>query len=122
MYICTNLPERKLSPVTSPALHRFIGATFPTVAHLEAALWFRARPDVDLVVEAIAAALYLDTAPTRARLLDLCRAGILVETSTDAFRWQTRDASIAASMDEVARAYDADLRGITSLIHAAGER
>jgi hypothetical protein len=108
--------------VTSLSLRAFIGECFPTVAHLEAALWFRARPGLGLSVDEVAAALYLDAAPTRDRLRDLCRAGILAEARPDAFRWAPHDAEVAAALDETARAYESDLRGITSLIHDGATR
>ena len=122
MYICTNLSERKLSTVNFLSLRPFIGRCFPTVAHLEAALWLRARPGIDLSVDEVAAALYLDAAPTRDRLRDLCRAGILAEAGPDAWRWAPRDAALAAAMDETARLHESDLRGITALIHDGAAR
>ena len=106
----------------SSSLRQFIGHAFPTVAHLEAALYFRARPADDHSCEQAARALYLSPAQGEELLQHLCGIGILAESGHDSFRWAPRDAAIAAAMDEAVRAYHADLRAITALIHDRHER
>ncbi len=106
----------------SSSLRHFIGLSFPTVAHLEAALYFRARPTDDRSSDEAARALYLPASQGRDLLRALCSAGILAESGQDRFRWAPRDAAIAASMEDAVRAYRADLRAVTALIHDGDAR
>jgi hypothetical protein len=96
-------------------VRRFVLASVPSVAYLEAALFFR-RQRARRTVDEAARALYI--APRQAsEILDaLCLAGVLAADG-EHFHYAPRDEQVSEMLDRLAHAYATDLVAITHLIH-----
>lgn len=93
--------------------------SIPSVSYLEAMLLFSRAPHATLGTGDVARLLYLPERSTTPLLADLCAAGVLQADGAQpaAFRFAPRDAALAAMIERLARAYEADLIGVTKLIH-----
>jgi hypothetical protein len=104
-------PERPIDD----ELRRFVVASVPSVAHLEAVLLFRRRASTRTIAEA-ALELYISERAAAEVLRALVDTGVLSHEG-DAFGYAPRDARMAALLDRLAEAYAADLVLVTNLIH-----
>jgi len=100
-------------------VRRFVLTSIPSVPYLEAALLLHRRPDDSCSARDVARALYLPEAKARELLDALAAAGIAAaDAGTEVrFRYAPRDATLAAAVDRLARAYADDLVGVARLIH-----
>jgi len=101
-------------------VRRFLLTSVPSVPHLEAILLLRGEPDVAWNAPAVARRLYLAEANAAGLLRDLAGAGIAsAATGTShAFHYRPATPELGAMLDAVARAYSANLVGVTDLIHS----
>lgn len=100
-------------------LRRFVLTSIPSVSYLEAMLLFSRAPHSALGAGDVARLLYLPERNTVPLLRDLCDAGVLRADDADPriYHFAPRDAALASMIERLARAYEADLIGITKLIH-----
>jgi hypothetical protein len=106
--------------MTSPSpiddeLRRFVVASVPSVAWLEAMLLFR-RQAVPRTIAEAALELYIPEPAAADVLRALVEAGVLSHAG-ETFDYAPANPRLAAMLDRVAAAYAADLVGITNLIH-----
>jgi hypothetical protein len=101
-------------------VRRFILTSVPSVPHLEAILLLRGEPDSPWNAAAVARRLYLSEANAAGLLRDLAEAGIAsaAPDAPHAFRYRPTTPELGAMLDAVARAYSANLVGVTDLIHS----
>ena len=100
-------------------LRRFVLTSIPSVSYLEAMLLFSRAPHTALGAGDVARLLYLPERSIMPLLSDLCEAGVLQADGAEpaVFRFAPRDDALAAMIERLARAYEADLIGVTKLIH-----
>jgi hypothetical protein len=101
-------------------VRRFILTSVPSVPHLEAILLLRGEPAAPWNAAAVARRLYLAEANAAGLLRDLAAAGIASAEpeASQAFRYRPTTPELASMLDAVARAYSANLVGVTDLIHS----
>jgi hypothetical protein len=117
--------RRRPSPVIPENVKRFILSSIPSVPYLEAALWLRAHAQADHGVDEVARALYLADADAGRLLAMLETSGVLTRAGsagTPRFRYQPRDAALAARFDALSQAYSSNLVEIAKLVHDATHR
>ncbi len=100
-------------------LRRFVLTSIPSVSYLEAMLLFSRAPHTAFDAGDVARLLYLPERSTTPLLNDLGEAGVLQAGATEpeTYRFAPRDDALAAMIERLARAYEADLIGVTKLIH-----
>jgi hypothetical protein len=105
--------------VITEDIRRFVLTSIPSIPYLEAALLFHGSPEVERTCAEVARALYLPEAKVRELLEALCHAGVLALVPGDAprYRYAPCDATLADSLQKLAKAYAADMIGVTHLIH-----
>lgn len=103
-------------------LRRFLLFSVPSVPFLEALLLFHAEPLATLDAEAVARRLYLGTGSAGALVQALAEARLVAEQPAGGFRYGPQDDELAGLIDRLARAYAADVVGISELIHAGASR
>ena len=105
-------------------LKRFILTSVPSVPHLEAALMMHAQPGVSRTAAEVAARLYVPEQVAADLLQSLCSAGMLKCDGgpPPQYRFEPDDPALDAAMAALARAYAADLVGVTKLIHDATQK
>ncbi len=93
--------------------------SIPSVSYLEAMLLFNRSPQTPLGPADAARLLYLPERNASRLLADLHEVGVLqpVDAEHTAFRFAPADEALATMIERLARAYEADLIGITKLIH-----
>ena len=96
-------------------LQRFVVASVPSVAWLEAVLLFRRRAAPRTIAEA-ALELYISGPAASEVLRSLVEAGVL-SREAETFDYAPASPRLAAMLDRLADAYAVDLVGITNLIH-----
>ena len=110
-------------PALPEDLRRFLLFSVPSVPFLEALLLFHAEPDACLHAEAVAQRLYLDADAASALVQALADARLVAAApGGQGWRYAPSDAERAALIDRLARAYAADVVGISQLIHAGPPR
>jgi hypothetical protein len=107
-------------PPLSAEVERFILTQIPSVPYLEAALFFRSAQPIPRTLEDVAEALYLPLATASRLLQALCDGGVLSREGKT-YRYAPKLA-LRRSMDLLAEAYQADLIGVTELIHGAARQ
>ena len=101
-------------------VRRFVLTSVPSVPHLEATLLFFRAPQEQRNAAEVGSLLYLPEAMAAELLEELCAAGFLAACDEGGrYRFAPRDAGLTTAIDRLARAYAANLIGITHLIHDA---
>jgi len=95
--------------------------SIPSIPYLEAVLLLRRSASQPCSVAQAARALYVSERVANALLESLQAAGVAGRTGQD-FIYAPRDETLAGAFDRLARAYEADLVGITNLIHDATQK
>jgi DNA-binding transcriptional regulator LsrR (DeoR family) len=108
-------------PTIPDAVRRFVLTSVPSVPFLEAAGVFHSNAGVTFTVEAIASALYVARETAEKLLAQLLEAGIVVPAS-EGYRYEPRDAELASALEALFACYQANLVGITNLVHDATQR
>lgn len=109
-------------PALPEDLRRFLLFSVPSVPFLEALLLFHAEPDASFHSDAVARRLYLRPADATALVQALAGARLIAPAGAgEGWRYATT-AERAALIDRLARAYAADVVGISQLIHAGPPR
>lgn len=103
-------------------VRRFVLTSIPSVPYLEAALLFHEAPQLERHTAEVARALYLKDSAVEELLQGLCAAGVLVQGDGGRYRYAPADDKLALAIERLARAYAADLVGITNLIHDATQK
>ena len=102
-----------------PRVERFVGAFIPSVLHLEALLYLRARPEQELTVETVAAALYVAPAAAGRALADLGRHSLVRDTpARGVFAYAPATAELREGVDELADTYRVRLVPLHEFIHS----
>lgn len=110
-------------PALPEDLRRFLLFSVPSVPFLEALLLFHAEPDASFHADAVARRLYLGAAAAASLMQALADARLIAPLPTgQGWRYAPSDAERAALIDRLARAYAADVVGISQLIHAGAPR
>jgi len=109
-------------PELPPDVRRFILASVPSVPYLEAVLLLRAEPTRDWDAAQLARRLYVSERSAAELLAQLRDNGIAEATGQGAAVRYAPAAELASLIDEVARAYAADLVTISGLIHSRIDR
>ena len=106
-------------------IRRFILTSVPSVPYLEALLLLRQDPDVEWDVRRVAARLYVSERQAAEVLSALAAAGIAHgedRGDTALVRYAPVTAELGERLDALARAYSANLVGVTSLIHSRTDK
>ena len=101
-----------------PSVERFVRACVPSVLHLEALLYLRARPGQELSAEAMAGGLYVSVSAVSLALAALCGHQLVRETSRGLFAYQPANEELAVRVDELADTYRDRLVPLHEFIHA----
>lgn len=101
-------------------LRRFILTSVQSVPYLEALLLLHAGPHSMWGVQDVARRLYIGEAQALALLAAIHEAGIAERMGPDQnqFRYRPTSDELAATIDQLARAYAINLVGVTDLIHS----
>jgi hypothetical protein len=103
-------------------IRRFILTSIPSVPYLEAVLLLRSEPGTAWDARRVAGRLYVAERQAAELLQLLADAGVAVgEAGAGQFRYQPPP-ELATRIDALARAYSADLVGVTDLIHSRTEK
>lgn len=108
-------------PTIPDAVRRFVLTSVPSVPFLEAARLFHLAPDSPQTPEKIASALYVSPPVAEKLLAQLASAGIVAAVD-GAYRYAPRDTDLAHALTELFACYQANLVGITNLVHDATQR
>jgi hypothetical protein len=108
----------------STELKRFILTSIPSVPHMEAALLMHAQPAVRHSAAEIASRLYVPDQKAAEVLRALCAAGILHcdDAEVPRYWFEPGKPVLDGLLAALARAYAADLTGVTELIHDATQK
>ncbi|MBX3624134.1 MAG: hypothetical protein KF892_03895 [Rhizobacter sp.] len=108
-------------PTIPDAVRRFVLTSVPSVPFLEAARLFHLAPDESQTPEKMASALYV-AVPVAEKLLSQLAAAGIVAAVDGTYRYAPRDADLAHALTELFACYQANLVGITNLVHDATQR
>ncbi|MCW5659769.1 MAG: hypothetical protein KIT60_18890 [Burkholderiaceae bacterium] len=102
-------------------VRRFVLTSIPSVPYLEAALLLRRLAPREHSDEEVARALYIPRARAAELLEAMHQAGVVALRRADNLhaRYEPRDPELVQAFDRLARHYEADIVGITHLIHDA---
>jgi hypothetical protein len=103
------------------SVRRFVLTCLPSVAHLEAALYFLRRHPAGSGVQEVGRALYLADDVAKDVLETLTACGILQLDEAE-YRYRPRSDEITRAMQGLLQCYHEDLIGLTHLIHDATQR
>jgi DNA-binding IclR family transcriptional regulator len=99
-------------------VRRFVLTSIPSVPYLEAALLFYRASHMERTSTEVAHSLYLPEQKATELLQALCEAGILkMRSGASLYRYEPRDAELAAAIERLSSAYASDIIGVTHLIH-----
>lgn len=102
-------------------MRRFILTSIPSVPYLEAVLLLRSAPGTAWDVPTLARRLYLGEPQAAELLAQLSAAGVAQPEeggSPPLYRYRPADQALALRLDDLAKAYAADLVGVADLIHS----
>jgi hypothetical protein len=105
----------------SESVRRFVLTCLPSVAHLEAALYFLRRGPLSSDVQEVGLALYLADPVAKDVLDDLTACGVL-QRDEARYRYGPNSDELARAMQGLLQCYHDDLIGLTHLIHDATQR
>lgn len=105
-------------------VRRFIVTSVPSIPHLEGLLLLRDAAVPAWTAEILAQRLYIGTRQAADLIEALHRGGFLapVDGAAGSYRYQPAHPSLRKIVDQLALAYQADLIGITHLVHSAGSK
>lgn len=104
-------------------VRRFLLTSIPSVPFLEAVVLLRGQPATVWTADAVARRLYLPEAAAAELLQGLAGAGIAQPAAPGAAGFVYRPSpELGALLDDVAKAYSADLVKVTDLIHSRIDR
>lgn len=108
-------------PTIPDPVRRFVLTSVPSVPFLEAARLFHLAPGTPQTPERIASALYVSP-PVAEKLLSQLAAAGIVAADGGVYRYAPRDAELAQALTDLFACYQANLVGITNLVHDATQR
>jgi len=105
-------------------VRRFIVTSIPSIPHLEGLLLLRDPAIEEWNAEILAQRLYIGTRQADELIAALHAGGFLapVRGAPGCYRYQPSHDALREIVDKLAAAYQADLIGITNLIHSASSR
>ncbi len=106
--------------VIPPEVRQFVLDRIDSVAHLEALLLLRSKPDEDWTCATVASRLYIDQRQT-IDVLERLDAGGFVSASRKeirVYRYHPASADLARMVDRLAEIYAKHLVPVTNLIHS----
>jgi len=105
-------------------VRRFIVTSVPSIPHLEGLLLLRDPAVHAWNADMLAQRLYIGTRQASDLIEALHQGGFLVriDESPGDYRYQPSHPSLRDIVEQLARAYQADLIGITNLVHSANSK
>jgi hypothetical protein len=103
-------------------VRRFVLTSVPSVPYLEAILLLRGGPAARWTAAGAARRLYLPEAVAAGLLQALVEAHIAEPAGAEAFAYRPATPELSAMLDDLAKAYSANLVQVTDLIHSRVDR